>query len=67
MARRPARGGGAHNYLTPRALRGLKAYTYKATGYTWLDDLHTPFWNGERVGGRGEGGGQAPTESPCFL
>ena len=35
-------------YLTPRALRGLKQYKYKAGGYTWLDDVHQPFWNGER-------------------
>ena len=35
-------------YLTPRALRGLKQYKYKAGGYTWLDDAHQPFWNGER-------------------
>jgi len=34
-------------YLTPRALRGLKQYKYKAGGYTWLDDAHQPFWNGE--------------------
>ena len=35
-------------YLTPRALCGLKQYKYKAGGYTWLDDAHQPFWNGER-------------------
>lgn len=43
MPRPPPRRGP----LTPRALRGLKAYVYKATGYTWLDDVHTPFWNCE--------------------
>lgn len=31
-------------YLSRRALQGLKAYQYKAGGYTWLDDLHQPFW-----------------------
>jgi len=32
-------------YLTEEALIGLKSYVYKAGGYTWLDNLHTPFWN----------------------
>ncbi|CAD7701202.1 unnamed protein product [Ostreobium quekettii] len=32
-------------YLSSEALKGLKAYQYKAGGYTWLDDLHTPAWN----------------------
>ncbi|MEW5306169.1 MAG: hypothetical protein WDW36_008656 [Sanguina aurantia] len=32
-------------YLSPRALQGLKEYQYKPAGYTWLDDLHQPFWN----------------------
>ena len=50
MARAAASSRGA--YLTPRALRGLRAYTYKATGYTWLDDVHTPFWNGRKKGGK---------------
>ena len=30
-------------YLSTRALEGLKAYQYKATGYTMLDNLHRPF------------------------
>ena len=34
-----------HSYLDDRSLRGLKAYKYKAGGYTWLDDLHNPIWN----------------------
>lgn len=34
-------------YLSPRALQGLKEYQYKPAGYTWLDDAHQPFWNGE--------------------
>jgi ethanolaminephosphotransferase len=33
-------------YITPRGLKGLEQYQYKSAGYTWLDDLHTPFWNG---------------------
>lgn len=32
--------------LTPRALQGLKNYQYKSGGYTWLDEIHTPIWNG---------------------
>lgn len=32
-------------YLSERALDGLKHYKYKPGGYTWLDDLHQPFWN----------------------
>ncbi|KAK9792253.1 hypothetical protein WJX73_008786 [Symbiochloris irregularis] len=32
-------------YLSTRALGGLKQYEYKSGGYTWLDDLHQPFWN----------------------
>lgn len=35
--------------LTPRALKGLKNYQYKSGGYTWLDDIHTPIWNGTSV------------------
>jgi hypothetical protein len=31
--------------LSARALAGLKAYQYVATGYTWLDDAHQPAWN----------------------
>lgn len=31
--------------LSRDALDGLKAYKYRAGGYTWLDDLHTPLWN----------------------
>mmetsp|Transcript_19187 Transcript_19187/g.33054 ORF Transcript_19187/g.33054 Transcript_19187/m.33054 type:complete len:405 (-) Transcript_19187:1249-2463(-) len=31
--------------LTPRALNGLKEYQYKSSGYTLLDELHTPFWD----------------------
>jgi ethanolaminephosphotransferase len=34
-----------HEYLSPRMLSGLAAYKYKASGYTWLDDLHNPMWN----------------------
>eukprot|EP00884_Botryococcus_braunii_P012698 jgi/Botrbrau1/21429/Bobra.0216s0042.1 len=34
------------NYLSPRALKGLQQYQYRPGGYTWLDDLHQPFWNG---------------------
>lgn len=30
-------------YLTKRGLDGLKAYQYKASGYTYLDNLHRPF------------------------
>ena len=30
--------------MTDRELAGLKAYKYKATGYTILDDLHNPIW-----------------------
>lgn len=33
-------------YLSPRALQGLKQYQYKSGGYTLLDDIHQPFWNG---------------------
>ena len=36
-------------YITPRGLKGLKQYKYKPGGYTWLDDLHQPFWNGEVI------------------
>jgi len=32
-------------YLSRRALNNFKDYKYKASGYTWLDDVHTPFWN----------------------
>eukprot|EP00879_Flechtneria_rotunda_P007428 GHRR01007792.1.p1 GENE.GHRR01007792.1~~GHRR01007792.1.p1 ORF type:complete len:237 (+),score=48.01 GHRR01007792.1:315-1025(+) len=32
-------------YLSTRALDGLKAYQYKAGGYTMLDRLHAPFLN----------------------
>ncbi|KAG1676918.1 hypothetical protein FOA52_014794 [Chlamydomonas sp. UWO 241] len=32
-------------YLSTRALNGFHNYKYKATGYTYLDVLHTPFWN----------------------
>ena len=28
-----------YDYLSPRMLKGLAAYKYKAGGYTWLDDL----------------------------
>ncbi|KAG2485052.1 hypothetical protein HYH03_016150 [Edaphochlamys debaryana] len=31
--------------LSARALEGLKQYTYKPGGYTWLDRLHNPMWN----------------------
>ena len=34
--------------LSQRALEGLRAYKYKPGGYTWLDHLHTPFWNCEQ-------------------
>jgi hypothetical protein len=30
-------------YLSTRALNGLKAYEYKAGGYTWLDNIHRPW------------------------
>lgn len=33
-------------YLSPRALKGLKQYQYKSGGYTLLDQIHTPIWNG---------------------
>ena len=36
-------------YITPRGLKGLKQYKYKPGGYTWLDDLHQPFWNGKVI------------------
>ncbi len=36
-------------YLSPRALQGLKQYQYKSGGYTLLDDIHQPFWNGEQL------------------
>ncbi len=32
-------------YCSPRALQGLKNYKYVSGGYTWLDDIHQPFWN----------------------
>lgn len=32
-------------YLSERALQGLKQYKYKPGGYTWLDDVHNPYWN----------------------
>lgn len=31
-------------YLSPRALDGMIHYKYKASGYTFLDELHTPMW-----------------------
>lgn len=34
-----------HDYLNTRMLKGISAYKYKASGYTWLDDLHNPVWN----------------------
>lgn len=34
-----------HQYLDERMLKGLSTYKYKASGYTWLDDLHNPMWN----------------------
>ncbi|GMH39591.1 hypothetical protein BSKO_07489 [Bryopsis sp. KO-2023] len=33
------------HYLSDAALQGLKEYTYKPGGYTWLDNLHNPLWN----------------------
>ncbi|KAL6763528.1 CDP-Ethanolamine:DAG ethanolamine phosphotransferase [Haematococcus lacustris] len=33
-------------YLSPRALRGLAAYQYKSGGYSLLDRLHNPVWDG---------------------
>jgi hypothetical protein len=36
-------------YLSQRALAGLKAYTYKPTGYTLLDTLHNPFFECETL------------------
>lgn len=35
-------------YLSLRALEGLKAYAYKPSGYTILDELHQPVWNCEQ-------------------
>lgn len=35
----------SHNYLSERAVKGIAHYKYKASGYTWLDDLHNPLWN----------------------
>ncbi len=32
-------------YLSERGLEGLKQYVYHSAGYTWLDDVHQPFWN----------------------
>jgi hypothetical protein len=32
-------------YLSERGLQGLKQYVYHSGGYTWLDDVHQPFWN----------------------
>ena len=32
-------------YMSSRALKGLRDYKYVAGGYTWLDRVHTPFWN----------------------
>ena len=43
-------------YLSRRALKGLANYKYVASGYTWLDDVHTPAWNGAFVGGVEEAG-----------
>jgi hypothetical protein len=37
------------SYLSDRALEGLRSYEYKPAGYTILDKLHTPFWNGESL------------------
>lgn len=34
-----------YDYLSSRMLDGISAYNYKASGYTWLDDLHNPIWN----------------------
>jgi ethanolaminephosphotransferase len=34
-----------HEYLNTRMLKGIAAYKYQASGYTWLDDLHNPMWN----------------------
>ena len=36
-------------FLSPRALNGLRTYKYKPAGYTLLDDIHQPFWNGEAM------------------
>uniref|UniRef100_A0A7S0X1J6 Ethanolaminephosphotransferase n=1 Tax=Chlamydomonas leiostraca TaxID=1034604 RepID=A0A7S0X1J6_9CHLO len=35
-----------HAYLSRRALDGLKHYKYKPGGYTILDVIHAPIWNG---------------------
>ena len=32
-------------YMSSRALKGLRDYKYVAGGYTWLDRVHTPYWN----------------------
>lgn len=42
-------------YLSRRALEGLKAYEYKPSGYTYLDRIHTPFWECECLAGCGPG------------
>ena len=34
-----------HDYLSRQMLKGLSSYKYKASGHTWLDDLHDPMWN----------------------
>ena len=33
-------------YYSRDDLEGLRAYKYKSSGTTWLDDAHQPFWNG---------------------
>jgi hypothetical protein len=51
-------------YLSTRALEGLKRYQYKPSGYTFLDKIHTPFWNcgwplrRREAGAAGAGAGQ---------
>ena len=32
-------------YMSSRALKGLRDYKYVAGGYTFLDRVHTPYWN----------------------
>ena len=46
-------------YLSRRALEGLKAYEYKPSGYTYLDAVHTPFWECELRAREGLGGRDA--------
>ena len=51
-------------YLSLQALKGLKHYQYKSTGYTLIDDWHQPFWNGEVAAMLGAGR-PAPTVQLC--